>query len=178
LRSRLSIIPQDPLLFSGTVRLNLDPFHEHDDQAIWSALDASGLKEAVATMDGGLDAAVNAGGDNMSVGQRQLMCLARAILRKSALVVLDECTANVDLATDHQIQQTLRTTMKEATIFTIAHRLNTVIDSDRILVLDNGNVVEFDTPRALLNREGSIFAAMVNETGAQNAAALKALANA
>ncbi|ORY49444.1 P-loop containing nucleoside triphosphate hydrolase protein [Rhizoclosmatium globosum] len=178
LRSRLSIIPQDPLLFSGTVRLNLDPFHEHDDQAIWSALDASGLKEAVAAMDGGLDAAVNAGGDNMSVGQRQLMCLARAILRKSALVVLDECTANVDLATDHQIQQTLRTTMKEATIFTIAHRLNTVIDSDRILVLDNGNVVEFDTPKALLNREGSIFAAMVNETGAQNAAALKALANA
>ncbi|KAI9335777.1 P-loop containing nucleoside triphosphate hydrolase protein [Obelidium mucronatum] len=182
LRSRLSIIPQDPILFSGTVRLNLDPFLEHDDQELWSALEASGLKEAVVEMEGGLDAAVNAGGDNLSVGQRQLMCLARAILRRSAVVVLDECTANVDLETDHQIQKTLRETMKDATIFTIAHRLNTVIDSDRILVLDNGEVAEFDSPAVLLGRDGhdgsavSIFAAMVNETGTQNAAALKAIA--
>ncbi|KAJ3015528.1 UNVERIFIED_CONTAM: hypothetical protein HDU68_012690 [Siphonaria sp. JEL0065] len=182
LRSRLSIIPQDPILFSGTVRLNLDPFLEHEDNDLWVALESSGLKDAVSEMEGGLDAVVNAGGDNLSVGQRQLMCLSRAILRKSAVVVLDECTANVDLETDHQIQKTLRETMKDATIFTIAHRLNTVIDSDRILVLDNGSVVEFDSPATLLGRDGSdatpmsIFAAMVNETGSQNATALKALA--
>ncbi|KAI8821599.1 P-loop containing nucleoside triphosphate hydrolase protein [Chytriomyces cf. hyalinus JEL632] len=183
LRSRLSIIPQDPILFSGTVRTNMDPFNEHDDITIWSALEASGLKGAVAEMDGQLDGAVAAGGDNMSVGQRQLLCLARAILRKSSLVVLDECTANVDLETDHQIQNTLRTTMRDATIFTIAHRLNTVIDSDRILVLDGGNIAEFDSPAALLAQDGldgrplSVFAGMVQETGQQNATALRALAS-
>ncbi|KAJ3229676.1 Canalicular multispecific organic anion transporter 2 [Chytriomyces hyalinus] len=182
LRSRLSIIPQDPILFSGTVRSNMDPFNEHDDVTIWRALEASGLKGAVSEMEGQLDGAVAAGGDNMSVGQRQLLCLARAILRKSTLVVLDECTANVDLETDHQIQNTLRTTMRDATIFTIAHRLNTVIDSDRILVLDAGNIAEFDSPAALLAQDGldgrplSMFAAMVQETGLQNAAALRALA--
>ncbi|KAJ3030728.1 UNVERIFIED_CONTAM: hypothetical protein HDU68_007939 [Siphonaria sp. JEL0065] len=182
LRSRLSIIPQDPILFSGSVRLNLDPFNEHDDNELWTALESSGLKDAVAAMEGSLDAAVNAGGDNLSVGERQLMCLSRAILRKSAVVVLDECTANVDLATDAQIQKTLREEMKDATIFTIAHRLNTVIDSDRILVLDDGHVAEFDTPATLLAMDGrdgniSIFASMVNETGSQNAAALRALAS-
>ncbi|KAI9331615.1 P-loop containing nucleoside triphosphate hydrolase protein [Obelidium mucronatum] len=177
LRSRLSIIPQDPILFSGTVRLNLDPFQEHQDHDLWNALESSGLKDAVLALEGGLEGAVSAGGDNLSVGQRQLMCLARAILRKSAVVVLDECTANVDLATDFQIQKTLRETMKYATIFTIAHRLNTVIDADRILVLDNGTVAEFDSPAALLDQEDSIFSSMVNETGTQNAAALRILAN-
>ncbi|KAJ3115025.1 hypothetical protein HK100_001489 [Physocladia obscura] len=182
LRLRLSIIPQDPVLFSGSVRLNLDPFNEHSDHDVWLALESSGLKKAIQDMEGGLDAPIDAGGENMSVGQRQLMCLARAILRKASVVILDECTANVDLKTDYQIQRTLREKMKDATIFTIAHRLNTVIDSDRILVLDGGKVAEFDSPLNLLSRDGrdgksiSIFAAMIGETGAQNAAALKELA--
>ncbi|KAJ3207721.1 Multidrug resistance-associated protein 1, partial [Entophlyctis luteolus] len=170
LRSNLSIIPQDPVLFSGTVRLNLDPFGKHTDHELWLALESSGLKESVQDMEAGLDSPIDSGGENMSVGQRQLLCLARAILRKSAVVVLDECTANVDLKTDHQIQQTLRTKMQHATIFTIAHRLSTVIDADRILVLSDGAVAEFDSPAALLEKDGkdgrpmSIFASMVQET--------------
>ncbi|KAJ3338280.1 hypothetical protein HDU83_008234 [Entophlyctis luteolus] len=182
LRSSLSIIPQDPVLFSGTVRMNLDPFGKHTDHELWLALESSGLKESVQDMEAGLDSPIDSGGDNMSVGQRQLLCLARAILRKSAVVVLDECTANVDLKTDHQIQQTLRTKMQHATIFTIAHRLNTVIDADRILVLNDGTVAEFDSPAALLEEDGkdgralSVFSSMVEETGAQNASALRLLA--
>ncbi|KAI8853708.1 P-loop containing nucleoside triphosphate hydrolase protein [Chytridium lagenaria] len=182
LRSRISIIPQDPILFSGTIRSNLDPFNEFIDADIWDSLSRSGMKEAVSAMEGGLEAPVHAGGENLSVGQRQLLCLARAMVRKPKLVVLDECTANVDLETDHQIQQSLRENLKDATILTIAHRLNTVIDYDRILVLDQGEIAEFDSPAALLARDGrdglpqSIFSALVDETGAANSAALRAIA--
>ncbi|KAJ3026911.1 UNVERIFIED_CONTAM: hypothetical protein HDU68_004835 [Siphonaria sp. JEL0065] len=175
LRSRLSIIPQDPILFSGTVRSNLDPFGEHQDIDIWNALESAGMKAVVSAMDGGLNATVDSLGENLSVGTRQLVCLARAILRNPKLIVLDECTANVDLETDHFIQLTLKETMKNATILTIAHRLNTVMESDRILVLENGRVVEFDTPRKLLEKKGGIFASMVNETGTANAKALKGM---
>ncbi|KAJ3135967.1 hypothetical protein HK100_002155 [Physocladia obscura] len=168
LRRNLSIIPQDPILFSGTIRSNLDPFEEHNDLNIWDALESSGIKVQVMGMDGGLNATVDALGENLSVGQRQLVCLARAILRKPKLIVLDECTANVDLETDHFIQRTLRENMKDATILTIAHRLNTVMDCDRIIVLDSGKVVQFDTPRALLLQEGGAFHGMVRETGAAN----------
>ncbi|KAJ3073805.1 Multidrug resistance-associated protein 1 [Podochytrium sp. JEL0797] len=175
LRSRLSIIPQDPILFSGTVRSNLDPFHDHLDADVWTALESAGMKLAVAGLEAGLDSPVDSLGENFSVGQRQLLCLSRAILRQPKLLVLDECTANVDLETDHFIQHTLRTQMQNATILTIAHRINTVMDSDRILVLDAGKVVEFDSPRNLLGRVGSAFGAMVDETGVANAKALRAM---
>ncbi|KAJ3215100.1 hypothetical protein HDU67_000804 [Dinochytrium kinnereticum] len=182
LRSRISIIPQDPLLFSGTIRSNLDPFGEFLDADLWDALERSGMKEAVVKMENGIEASVHAGGENLSVGQRQLLCLARAMVRKPRLVVLDECTANVDLETDHQIQQSLRENLKGATILTIAHRLNTVIDYDRILVLDQGEVAEFDSPANLLEKDGrdggvqSVFSKLVEETGAANAAKLRELA--
>ncbi|KAI9340247.1 P-loop containing nucleoside triphosphate hydrolase protein [Obelidium mucronatum] len=175
LRSRLSIIPQDPVLFSGTVRSNLDPLSEHSDLDIWNALESAGMKTAVGAMDGGLNATVDSLGENLSVGQRQLLCLARAILRRPKLIVLDECTANVDLETDHFIQLALKETMHNATILTIAHRLNTVMEADRILVLDNGHVVEFDSPRKLLLKGGGVFASMVKETGSANSKALKAM---
>ncbi|KAI9340135.1 P-loop containing nucleoside triphosphate hydrolase protein [Zopfochytrium polystomum] len=180
LRSRLSIIPQDPVLFSGTVRSNLDPFGKHNDLELWDSLDASGLKMAITVLDGGLDARIDTNGENLSVGQRQLMCLARALLRKPKLIVLDECTANVDLETDYQIQMTLRTKLEGSTILTIAHRLNTVVDYDKILVLDGGRVVEYDEPANLLDPSSKsyrgLFAGMVDETGDIQAAALRAAA--
>ncbi|KAJ3186105.1 hypothetical protein HK101_009741 [Irineochytrium annulatum] len=177
LRSRLAIIPQDPILFSGTIRSNLDPFSEHQELQLWEALSKAGMKKAVTDMEGGLDAEVSPGGENLSVGQRQLLCMARAILKDPRIIVLDECTANVDMETDALIQRMIREELKNTTTFTIAHRLNTIIDSDRVLVLDQGKVIDFDTPANLLAKEGSIFASMIEETGASNAAALKLLAN-
>ncbi|KAJ3287921.1 hypothetical protein HK104_008405 [Borealophlyctis nickersoniae] len=161
LRRALAIIPQDPVLFSGTIRSNLDPFGEHTDSELWEMLERSGMKHGVVNMEGKLDATVAVGGENLSVGQRQLMCLARAMLRKPKIIVLDECTANVDLATDTLIQKSLREDFADATVLTIAHRLNTVMDYDRILVLSAGKVVEFDTPLNLLASSGGVFAQMV-----------------
>ncbi|KAJ3112059.1 hypothetical protein HDU96_004984 [Phlyctochytrium bullatum] len=182
LRKGLAIIPQDPTLFSGTVRSNLDPFKEFDDEEMWRALENSGMKAAVRAMEGGLDAEITAGGENLSVGQRQLVCLARAMVRKPRIVVLDECTANVDLETDFLIQKSLRENFKDSTILTIAHRLNTVADYDKILALDHGEVSEFDTPANLLTLDGKegrrlgIFFSLVEETGPTNAAVLRGMA--
>lgn len=128
LRTRISIIPQDPALFSGTVRSNLDPFQEHTDEEIWECLERSGVKDTVIGMSQGLESLVFSGGENLSVGQRQLFCLARALIKKSKIVILDECTANVDVATDQFIQTCLRRDFEESTVLTIAHRLNTIID--------------------------------------------------
>ncbi|KAJ7390652.1 Multidrug resistance-associated protein 1 [Desmophyllum pertusum] len=164
LRSRLTIIPQDPVLFSGTLRLNLDPFGRHTDEELWQILDASHLKRFISETARGLHFIVIEGGDNLSVGERQLVCLARALLRKGKILILDEATSAVDLETDELIQQTIRREFADCTVFTIAHRLNTIMDYTRIMVLDKGLVVEFDTPLNLLAQKG-IFYSMAKEAG-------------
>ncbi|KAJ4837827.1 Canalicular multispecific organic anion transporter 1 [Turnera subulata] len=175
LRSVLSIIPQSPVLFSGTVRLNLDPFSEHNDADLWEALERAHLKEVIRKNPFGLDAEVLEGGENFSVGQRQLLSLARALLRRSKILVLDEATAAVDVRTDALIQKTIREEFKSCTMLIIAHRLNTIIDCDRILVLDAGQVLEHATPEELLSNEGSAFSRMVQSTGPANAQYLRSL---
>ncbi|CAB4400795.1 unnamed protein product [Rhizophagus irregularis] len=157
LRSRLTIIPQDPILFEGTVEFNLDPFETHDEVEIWQALQSAHLKDYISKLEGKLHAKILEGGDNFSQGQRQLLCLARALLRRSNIIVLDEATACVDVETDFQIQNTIRNEFNWATLLCIAHRLRTIIDYDRVLVLDEGNVVEFDTPYNLLQNPNSLF---------------------
>ncbi|XP_073525888.1 uncharacterized protein [Phyllobates terribilis] len=177
LRKVLGIIPQAPVLFSGTVRFNLDPFNEHNDTYLWEALERAHLKEAIRRNPFGLDAEVSEGGENFSVGQRQLLSLARALLRRSKILVLDEATAAVDVRTDALIQKTIRQEFKSCTMLIIAHRLNTIIDCDRILLLDSGQVVEYDTPdRLLLLNEDSAFSKMVQSTGSANAQYLRGLA--
>jgi len=165
LRAKLSIIPQDPALFTGTLRLNLDPFNQHSDAEIWTALELAHLKSFVTSLDKGLNYEITEGGDNLSAGQKQLVCLARALLRKSKILVLDEATAAVDMETDDLIQETIRKEFKGCTIFTIAHRLNTIMDYDRIIVMDKGEIAEFDSPQALLNNQQSIFYSMAKEAG-------------
>ncbi|KAJ2776213.1 hypothetical protein GGI18_004393, partial [Coemansia linderi] len=156
-RSKLSIIPQDPVLFAGTVRENLDPFNTYSDQDIWQALEHARLADFVRTKDERLEFVVTQGGENFSVGQRQLICLARALLKRAKVLVLDEATAAIDPESDAIIQDSIRKEFKDCTVLTIAHRLNTIVDSDRILVLDQGQVAEFDTPSALLAKEGGLF---------------------
>ncbi|KAI8647805.1 multi drug resistance-associated protein MRP [Parasitella parasitica] len=165
LRSRLTIIPQDPVLFAGTVRENLDPFSTHDDAQIWQALQNAHLNDHIAAMDGQLNGVVLEGGDNFSVGQRQLICLARALLRRTTILILDEATAAIDVETDFIIQETIRKQFANCTILTIAHRINTVMDSDRILVLDEGTVGEFDSPENLIANRSSKFHSLCKEAG-------------
>ncbi|CAG2108667.1 unnamed protein product, partial [Medioppia subpectinata] len=164
LRSKISIIPQDPVVFTGSVRKNLDPFGEYSDQYIWSALEEVQLKGAVGDLPGQLDAQLAEGGANLSVGQRQLVCLARAILRHNRVLVLDEATANVDHKTDALIQTTIRDKFSDCTVLTIAHRLNTIIDCDRVLVLDAGEIIEFGEPFVLLQQKGQLYD-MCRKTG-------------
>ncbi|KAJ8734037.1 hypothetical protein PYW07_014588 [Mythimna separata] len=168
LRSKISIIPQEPVLFSATVRYNLDPFNNYDDEQLWQALEAVDLKGAVPA----LDFKVSEGGSNFSLGQRQLVCLARAILRANRILVLDEATANVDPKTDEFIQRTIRTRFAECTVLTVAHRLNTIMDSDRVMVMDAGRLVEFDHPYLLLNKPDGYFTKMVKETSDKMSAQL------
>ncbi|KAJ2804742.1 hypothetical protein H4R20_002383 [Coemansia guatemalensis] len=162
-RSKLSIIPQDPMLFAGTVRENLDPFNSYSDQDIWRALEQAHLADYIRTKDERLEFMVTQGGENFSAGQRQLICLARALLKHAKVLVLDEATAAIDNATDEIIQQTIRAEFKDCTVLTIAHRLNTVIDSDMVLVIDAGRLAEYDTPQNLLANKESIFSKLINE---------------
>ncbi|KAJ4837828.1 Multidrug resistance-associated protein 9 [Turnera subulata] len=175
LRKVLSIIPQSPVLFSGTVRFNLDPFNEHNDADLWEALERAHLKDAIRRNSLGLEAEVIEGGENFSVGQRQLLSLARALLRRSKILVLDEATASVDVRTDALVQKTIREEFKSCTILVIAHRLNTIIDCDRILVLDAGQVLEHASPEELLLNKESAFSKMVQSTGPENAQYLRSL---
>ncbi|KAF5283710.1 hypothetical protein FQR65_LT13745 [Abscondita terminalis] len=165
LRSKISIIPQEPVLFSGTLRKNLDPFDEYTDEMLWKALEEVELKELVSDLVDGLKSLISEGGSNFSVGQRQLVCLARAIIRNNKILVLDEATANVDPQTDALIQKTIRKKFFNCTVLTVAHRLHTVMDSDKIMVLDAGRVVEFDHPHLLLQNANGVFYSMVQQTG-------------
>nr|CAD7462471.1 unnamed protein product [Timema tahoe] len=172
LRSRISIIPQEPVLFSASLRDNLDPFRNYQDDTLWNALEEVELKDSVES----LSHKVNAGGTNFSAGQRQLVCLARAIVRNSKVLVLDEATANVDPQTDTLIQGTIRRKFADCTVLTIAHRLNTVMDSDKVLVMDAGTMVEFGHPYELLQNQGGYFYSMVQETGKSTAEQLYQIA--
>lgn len=172
LRSKISIIPQDPVLFSATIRYNLDPFGLYVDADLWRALAEVELKQAIPS----LDYMVTERGSNFSVGQRQLVCLARAILRNNKVLVLDEATANVDPQTDALIQKTIRVKFKHCTVLTVAHRLHTVMDSDRILVMDAGSAKEFDIPHVLLKNPNGALRQMVEATGPNDADYLKKIA--
>lgn len=167
LRSKISIIPQEPVLFSGTMRYNLDPFDEYSDEKLWAALEEVKLKDSISDMPAGLQSKISEGGSNFSVGQRQLVCLARAILRENKILVMDEATANVDPQTDALIQTTIRTKFANCTILTIAHRLHTVMDCDKVLVMDAGRLIEYGEPFELLNElaGNKTFYSMVKQTG-------------
>ena len=170
LRTRLAIIPQDPTLFRGTIRSNLDPFNEHTDLELWSALRQSDLVEADAKLDDKahgrihLDGIVEEEGMNFSLGQRQLMALARALVRGSQIIVCDEATSSVDMDTDQKIQRTIQTGFKGKTLLCIAHRLKTIINYDRICVMDQGRIAEMDTPIKLWDA-GGIFRGMCDRSG-------------
>lgn len=163
LRSKLSIIPQDPVLFTGTIRFNLDPFDKHTDDEIYQSLEHAHLKDYVNTLEDGIQHKIAEGGENFSVGQRQLICLARALLRKSKILVLDEATASVDFTTDELVQKTIRTEFEDCTMITIAHRLQTVIDSSKILVLEKGELNEYDEPERLLKNPDSLFYSLASK---------------
>uniref|UniRef100_A0A8C3KPA4 ABC-type glutathione-S-conjugate transporter n=1 Tax=Calidris pygmaea TaxID=425635 RepID=A0A8C3KPA4_9CHAR len=164
LRTKITVIPQDPVLFSGSLRMNLDPLNRCTDADIWTALELTQLKNFVADLPDQLEYKCADQGENLSTGQKQLVCLARALLRKAKILILDEATAAVDLETDLQIQSTLRTHFKDSTVLTIAHRINTVMDCDRILVLDNGRIAEFDTLENLIAQKG-LFYRLMEESG-------------
>lgn len=164
LRHKLTIIPQDPIIFSGTLKMNLDPFDVYSDDQLWEALELAHLKEFVVGLENKLMFECSEGGENLSVGQRQLLCLARALLRKNKILILDEATASIDHNTDNLIQQTIKSEFNECTVLTIAHRLNTIMDSSRILVLEKGKVIEFESPSILLSDKNSAFYSMASKT--------------
>ncbi|XP_032678119.1 multidrug resistance-associated protein 4-like [Odontomachus brunneus] len=164
LRCKISIIPQDPVLFSGTLRSNLDPFDEFSDKELWDVLEEVELKDAIVNVGNGLESRVFERGSNYSVGQRQLVCLARAILRNNRILMLDEATANVDPHTDALIQCTIRKRFATCTMLIVAHRLNTIMDSDKVLVMDKGYVAEYDHPHVLLQNNHGKFTSLVRET--------------
>jgi len=163
LRSRLGIIPQDPTLFRGTIRYNLDPLGQFSDQQIWEVLGKCQLLEAVREKEQGLDSLVVEDGSNWSMGQRQLFCLGRALLRRCRILVLDEATASIDNATDAILQKTIRTEFTDSTVITVAHRIPTVMDCDMVLAMSDGKVVEYDKPTKLIETEGSLFRELVKE---------------
>ncbi|KAI3876739.1 hypothetical protein MKX03_019508 [Papaver bracteatum] len=163
LRSRLGIIPQDPTLFQGTVRYNLDPLSQHSDQEIWEVLEKCQLRDTVQEKKEGLSSLVEQDGVNWSMGQRQLFCLGRALLRRSQILVLDEATASIDNATDSILQRTIRTEFESCTVITVAHRIPTVMDSTMVLAISDGKIVEYDEPTKLMNEEGSLFGELVKE---------------
>ena len=168
LRESVAIIPQHPNLFVGTVRRNLDPFESFEDDELWSVLHDCGLEEMIRARQGQLSADVAEGGSNFSLGEKQLICVARALLRKPKLLLLDEATASIDAATDSMIQAMVRRVFAGTTQLTIAHRLNTIADSDIVVVLDDGRVAEMDSPEKLLQDPSSQYSAMVRAAAANS----------
>jgi len=170
------MIPQDPFLFSGTLRENIDPFNAvQADKDVWDALEMVGLKGVVGALPEGLATVMSDGGGNFSQGQRQLICMARALLRKARILMLDEATASIDLETDNKIQAAIRTAFSHCTVLTIAHRLDTVMDSDRIIVMEKGVVAEIDAPKTLLDNKDGVLSHLVSRSG--NADRLKSIAS-
>ncbi|XP_008700998.1 ATP-binding cassette sub-family C member 11 [Ursus maritimus] len=161
LRSKFSVVPQDPVLLSGTIRFNLDPFDRYTDEQIWDVLERTFLSVTISMLPQGLQAEVVESGRNFSVGERQLLCIARALLRNSKIILIDEATASIDIETDSLIQHTIREAFQGCTVLVIAHRITTVLDCDRILVMSNGKVVEFDRPEVLQQKPESLFAALL-----------------
>eukprot|EP00184_Porphyridium_aerugineum_P008362 CAMPEP_0184691344 /NCGR_PEP_ID=MMETSP0313-20130426/235_1 /TAXON_ID=2792 /ORGANISM="Porphyridium aerugineum, Strain SAG 1380-2" /LENGTH=1513 /DNA_ID=CAMNT_0027149041 /DNA_START=177 /DNA_END=4718 /DNA_ORIENTATION=+ len=175
LRHGITIIPQDPVMFSGSIRFNIDPFKEYEDAELWNVLDKAHLKGFVSQLEGGLDGRVSEYGENLSAGQRQLICLARALLRKPRVLIMDEATSSVDHETDQMIQETVRSEFSTATILTIAHRLWTIADYDTCLVMANGEVGEYAPPIELLRNEHGLLTSMVNSLGVQQSQNFKEL---
>lgn len=179
LRRHLSMIPQDPVLFSGTVRNNLDPFDLGDrDDRLWAALEQVRLKDHIAGLDGKLDAPVAEFGANFSVGQKQLICMARALVRDNKILVMDEATSSVDMDTDQVIQHVVRSSFSDCTLLVIAHRINTIIDSNRVMCLKLGQIEEFEHPAVLLRDPTSMLSSLVDEYSEGAAAGLRAEAEA
>ncbi|XP_032030721.1 multidrug resistance-associated protein 1-like [Hylobates moloch] len=164
LRGKLNIIPQHPVLFSGTLQMNLDPLNKYSDSKLWEVLELCHLKEFVQSLPEKLLHEISEGGENLSMGQRQLVCLARALLRKTKILILDEATASIDFETDKLVQTTIRKEFSDCTILTVAHRLQSIIDSDRVLVLDSGRIVEFEAPQNLIRQKG-LFYEMTTDAG-------------
>ncbi|KAG9342260.1 hypothetical protein JZ751_016762 [Albula glossodonta] len=161
LRSRLSIILQDPILFSGSIRFNLDPERKCTDEGLWEALEIAQLKNMVKALPGGLDAVVTEGGENFSVGQRQLFCLARAFVRKSSILIMDEATASIDMATENILQKVVMTAFTDRTVVTIAHLVSSILKAEQVLVFSSGILVECDSAANLLAQEDSLFGVLV-----------------
>eukprot|EP00511_Aplanochytrium_stocchinoi_P006837 CAMPEP_0204824926 /NCGR_PEP_ID=MMETSP1346-20131115/2908_1 /ASSEMBLY_ACC=CAM_ASM_000771 /TAXON_ID=215587 /ORGANISM="Aplanochytrium stocchinoi, Strain GSBS06" /LENGTH=1047 /DNA_ID=CAMNT_0051952355 /DNA_START=353 /DNA_END=3496 /DNA_ORIENTATION=- len=177
LRKKISIVPQNPVIFSGTVRTNIDPFNQYTEDELWAALEHSNLKRAIEELEGGLDEPVAEYGENFSQGQRQLLCMSRSLLQQAKILLLDEATSSVDYETDAAIQNTIRESFSTCTIITIAHRIQTVIDNDSIMVMDRGTVAEFGRPRDLLANAESQFSSIVAEMGPEAETNLRRLAN-
>ncbi|KAG8510013.1 Multidrug resistance-associated protein 9 [Galemys pyrenaicus] len=161
LRTKLTVIPQDPVLFVGTVRYNLDPFESYTDEMLWQVLERTFMRDTIMKLPEKLQAEVTENGENFSVGERQLLCMARALLRNSKIILLDEATASMDSKTDTLVQSTIKDAFKGCTVLTIAHRLNTVLNCDLVLVMENGKVVEFDKPEVLAEKPDSAFAMLL-----------------
>ena len=178
LRSKMAMIPQDPFMFAGTIRTNLDPFDEHPDVGIWEVLEKVGLRDTVGDAAKKLDMDVVDNGANFSLGQRQLLCMGRALLRNSRILMMDEATASVDMDSDALIQKTVRDAFKHCTTLTIAHRLNTIMDSDKVAFLDDGRLAEYGDPNALLKNKTGSFTKLVEQSGSKNSKFLASLSEA
>jgi ATP-binding cassette subfamily C (CFTR/MRP) protein 1 len=178
LRSKMAMIPQDPFMFAGTIRTNLDPFDEHPDVAIWEVLEKVGLRSTVDESPKKLTMEVVDNGANFSLGQRQLLCMGRALLRNSRILMMDEATASVDMDSDALIQKTVRSAFAHCTTLTIAHRLNTIMDSDKVAFLDDGRLTEYGEPAELLKNKAGSFTALVDQSGKKNSKFLASLSEA